>query len=91
MQSIKIHMRGHSDNFFSDFKGKNENSPCPFCALIIPQKLNFCAFQLKFSYQIINKTPLSALLKAFMYLSPLFAFLDLIIINIFKFVFIGFI
>ena len=31
----KYIMRDHSDNFLSDFKGKNENSPCPVYVLII--------------------------------------------------------
>ena len=69
----KYIMRGHSNNSnnLSGFKGKNQNGPCPVCVLIILWKLNFCAFQLKFSCQIINKTPLSALLKAFIYLEKL--------------------
>ena len=40
-----------------------------------------------FSSQSINKTQFSTLLKAFICLSPLFAFLDLILRNLFNFVF----
>ena len=44
-------------------------------------------FQLKFLCQSVNKAPFSVLLKGLIYLSPLFDFLDLIIINLFNFVF----